>query len=1120
MEPVRRSRKEDTTRVQTTDKLPPLAPGRPQKLDKPPGSEGQLNSQLVQRSKGNTSNTYRELPASSLPSQQTLAFDDSGGRASKPLPPHSRPPRLGHKQANIEQSQLESGPIKETLRANASNQQAPRASSSRRSTTPKGIKIGEGPLPQAPKPLANEARPARNHVQSTKSTVCDDGYSVASLEKVHSSDNLNHAREFMSDDLKRVIDEKEVTYSWSRKKGNQEVNHQDAPKANPALASPPPVTVDSHDTDHDAPGIASEPRTNSRGKLQSRGRDRSQGREPEAKPMDAALGKPHASKKISFDPKQLVLVSQEAPTNGTSKKKNKDEKGQLRAIDLSTAQELKQQRMKTCAQRCDLLVKVVAYDGGAVSLSTGALSKSCGKQLLQWMHGELSNEFACLHIDDWTQGQVTWPEIPGSALQTRFGLVVGMLTDVSLKRTHIASLRSDCFSSSPWESVRRAVEAVIDIARPEGSTMLASEVENALVCLESFADAKGVSKQLEAAVHRELLRLLWSEKSVSFEAPDLDDAWLVRFLAQSSQEVRDLANATPVATLREQNEFLETYLVRLLRVKRALVTLVDQWEKVDYYAILGVSPTASDKEIKVAYRKACLRLHPDKGGDKTQFQQLQDAYAHILEERAKNSSDKSADSNVEKQGQNKWQAGQNAATAKPSTCLRLENDSDTVKASAKKDQEDSADDEVNTAQHRLNDLVETINAHVYSAEQAEAKVHRLKKDKGGVDALQSAQEAGKAMLDLSEELGTLGHAFSEAVMEVAESSLALAARFAMIPSAMLLTDVALSCTFEASRIQHAAEQLKEVRRDTVSTLQTLETNLSMAKIIGSIDAETFKLSLGLVAKATSRIISSVRLLALAVKDATQRGRQCKVHAKAVVAFASGRKAADIEAEDDLLHAALPAPESCNPEPEVTSQEPRQAETKSPHKAEEHMASGQQPNVSPPNEWSVAIHQLLQNHKLFQQINSDLIALQQRARTHLSKCGKSQQLVDCPASDCDLVFQLVGEVLLAASEATIDALHVASADGEQLESLLAQHFGFVERCGASLASTLDLRTQLVRLAALLDAQAVIIALEKEVKPRLAIHCGGIANTELRALLLGILDRQFELLCSAVVAARLA
>ena len=47
----------------------------------------------------------------------------------------------------------------------------------------------------------------------------------------------------------------------------------------------------------------------------------------------------------------------------------------------------------------------------------------------------------------------------------------------------------------------------------------------------------------------------------------------------------------------------------------------------DYYAILGVANTATPDEIKKAYRKLASQHHPDKGGDKTMFQQVQEAYS-------------------------------------------------------------------------------------------------------------------------------------------------------------------------------------------------------------------------------------------------------------------------------------------------------------------------------------------------------------------------------------------------------------------------------------------------------------------------------------------------------------
>jgi DnaJ-class molecular chaperone len=52
----------------------------------------------------------------------------------------------------------------------------------------------------------------------------------------------------------------------------------------------------------------------------------------------------------------------------------------------------------------------------------------------------------------------------------------------------------------------------------------------------------------------------------------------------------------------------------------------------DHYATLGVAKNASQDEIKRAYRKLASQHHPDKGGDKARFQEVQAAYAVLGDE--------------------------------------------------------------------------------------------------------------------------------------------------------------------------------------------------------------------------------------------------------------------------------------------------------------------------------------------------------------------------------------------------------------------------------------------------------------------------------------------------------
>ena len=53
-------------------------------------------------------------------------------------------------------------------------------------------------------------------------------------------------------------------------------------------------------------------------------------------------------------------------------------------------------------------------------------------------------------------------------------------------------------------------------------------------------------------------------------------------------------------------------------------------EENENYSVLGLKRSASDEDIKQAFREKALRTHPDKGGDPEEFRKVREAYENLI----------------------------------------------------------------------------------------------------------------------------------------------------------------------------------------------------------------------------------------------------------------------------------------------------------------------------------------------------------------------------------------------------------------------------------------------------------------------------------------------------------
>lgn len=219
------------------------------------------------------------------------------------------------------------------------------------------------------------------------------------------------------------------------------------------------------------------------------------------------------------------------------------------------------------------------------------------------------------------------------------GAIVGGYSDADW-------LLDEVFGKQPGEAVRDAFANLGFRERLAGtgdwSNVAADEISLAYrrMCLRGHPSRGGSPRgYLKMQVAMELVRAFCGEAgplAPNANGPEgfvLNDLALAHELELTPAQAEAEAGQLPQEELEEMNRALDEYILRQMCFKSEIVDEIARLHEDSAYAILGVSSGATDSEIKKAYRLIAMQCHPDKGGDKEEFQQLHNAYEKIMEQR-------------------------------------------------------------------------------------------------------------------------------------------------------------------------------------------------------------------------------------------------------------------------------------------------------------------------------------------------------------------------------------------------------------------------------------------------------------------------------------------------------
>lgn len=677
----------------------------------------------------------------------------------------------------------------------------------------------------------------------------------------------------------------------------------------------------------------------------------------------------------------------------------------------------------------------------------------------------------------------------------------------------LKTLRRDLDTKSPDKVLQDAWESV---ERESGAAADCLEVEEVAAALRRLSEraARRVWDPcafIRVQVWRELICMQMGgeetggeEDSDSSPSPgnlrDVDDASVLDWIQMTEEDVRQAAETCSSERLARNAERLLGYAEQVLRMHGRLKKALECWQRFDAYRILGVSRSATLAEVRKAFYRKALIMHPDKGGDKAAFQELQRAYDEIVTERknaeqAKEAAEESADETApdsHRTRRPKEQPKDDNAEAGQQASSQQEN-GDAEQRTA--DSDDLDDDDLDDVEpEQTQEGASSVGQISRVAKKASAAAARV--GERAVDVLRHCYDAMEA---LEKEPAGLEHGWSgfSCALQVAPGVAEAVGRVAQQVVIMLglLAGRAFSESMAESTLNTADDSGSEA--DAKESLEQAVTRASMALTGASAsyttalaDASTLSQDqfVDTGAGDCRYIADSLRDSCVSVVDAVKVLAMVALDAAVILADIASHLEAPLLADTESDHGnTANAGEEMPAEGDTTGNLPKEEEARH---------TQQEEDDDDDEDVHESLRTILEAIHMLRVTNREVLKLQREAQGLAHKDPKAMPQVSVERRQ--RCFELVTELLDEAALQFHEQLQVvASAKPEEFASALGtcavqaavRGFGFLLRSNPELAVPLDARAQALRAAVALDAGAVRVMLQEQVLPRLEVSLQG-------------------------------